>query len=276
MSSIGLERRREAGDRPGCRPSAPCRPRLFEGRHDQLAGRAITLDDSDKAVGKCGRLESGKRRSRSARLRTTARQVEPVLASPLAQVSSWHVSKIAKKLVPTACRARRGAVVETAQGLLVDRDDDINPGPASRSDGRVVGCLANHHEVICCSAGRSERSLDRARSAGAVLVGELQNAVEATDVVVSICPPDAAVAVAEAVDRLGFSGLYLDANAISPATMETVARQLSAADVVDGGVIGPPAWVGDSTRLYVSGAAAQYTVARVVRSLTLGSHGYRW
>jgi 3-hydroxyisobutyrate dehydrogenase-like beta-hydroxyacid dehydrogenase len=60
-----------------------------------------------------------------------------------------------------------------------------------------------------------------------------------------------------AVSRFG--GIFVDANAISPGTMHVVARVVAAAgaDVVDGGLVGPPAHQPGTTRLYLSGPRAR-------------------
>jgi 3-hydroxyisobutyrate dehydrogenase-like beta-hydroxyacid dehydrogenase len=75
-------------------------------------------------------------------------------------------------------------------------------------------------------------------------------------VIVSVCPPHAALDVARQV--AGFRGLYLDANAISPATAGEVAAIVAAggAGYVDGGIIGPPPVAPELTRLYLSGPRA--------------------
>ncbi|MGH3275578.1 MAG: DUF1932 domain-containing protein, partial [Streptosporangiaceae bacterium] len=72
-------------------------------------------------------------------------------------------------------------------------------------------------------------------------------------VIISVCPPHAALDVAWAVH--GFGGLYVDANAVSPGTAREVARLIceSGGRYVDGGVIGPPPDQPGSTRLYLSG-----------------------
>jgi hypothetical protein len=72
------------------------------------------------------------------------------------------------------------------------------------------------------------------------------------DVLLSICPPHAAVEVARSA--AGFAGTYVDANAISPARAREVAaiRQ----PYVDGGIVGPPPREAGDTRLYLSGAGA--------------------
>jgi len=73
------------------------------------------------------------------------------------------------------------------------------------------------------------------------------------DVILSVCPPLAALEVARSV--AGFQGIYVDANAVSPATAREVAEIVTAGGgrCVDGGIIGaPPRSPGDS-RLYLSG-----------------------
>ena len=56
----------------------------------------------------------------------------------------------------------------------------------------------------------------------------------------------------------GFTGLYLDANAISPGTAREVAQLITAngGRYVDGGIIGPPPVTAGATRLYLSGPDA--------------------
>jgi hypothetical protein len=77
--------------------------------------------------------------------------------------------------------------------------------------------------------------------------------VERCELILSICPPDAALEVADSVH--GFAGLYVDANAIAPGT-SLRARELVGCDYVDGGIIGPPPTKPGTTRLYLSGARA--------------------
>jgi 3-hydroxyisobutyrate dehydrogenase-like beta-hydroxyacid dehydrogenase len=119
--------------------------------------------------------------------------------------------------------------------------------------GAAVGAVAQA-EVLWAPEGRSAATAERARAVGlrAASLGEL---VEGCDVLLSICPPHAALDVARSVR--GFGGIYCDANAIAPATAREVAGIVEAggATAVDGGIVGgPPREPG--TRLYVSGAAA--------------------
>jgi hypothetical protein len=78
--------------------------------------------------------------------------------------------------------------------------------------------------------------------------------------IVSICPPSAALAVAEEVASCGFEGLYVDANAVSPETSRSVGALFDR--FVDGAVIGPPVATPGATRLWLSGDEAE-TVARL-------------
>ncbi|MGH8988294.1 MAG: DUF1932 domain-containing protein, partial [Acidimicrobiales bacterium] len=75
-------------------------------------------------------------------------------------------------------------------------------------------------------------------------------------VVISVCPPAAALDTARSLDR--FSGVYVDANAISPSTAAKVGSHVTRAGAtfVDGGLVGRPPQRRGDVRLYLSGAAA--------------------
>lgn len=108
------------------------------------------------------------------------------------------------------------------------------------------------------ATGRSAQSRERAESAGLRGVDTLDELVERCEVILSVCPPAAALAVAEAVAATSFSGIYVDANAISPEHAAEVAGLFDGrARVVDGGIVGgPPRKAGDA-RLYLSGEDAE-------------------
>ena len=74
--------------------------------------------------------------------------------------------------------------------------------------------------------------------------------------ILSVCPPHAALDVAWVVH--GFTGLYVDANAIAPGTAREVAQLItdSGGRYVDGGIIGGPPVAPGAARLYLSGADA--------------------
>ncbi len=130
----------------------------------------------------------------------------------------------------------------------------LHPGEMGSIVGR--GLVRRGHEVLWASAGRGARSVARAQAAGLADVGSIGEVTRRADVVLSICPPHAAVEVARAV--AGFGGTYVDANAISPQTAQQVASIVTGggATYVDGGIIGPPPAEAGRTRLYLSGDAA--------------------
>ncbi len=113
--------------------------------------------------------------------------------------------------------------------------------------------------TIWAGIGRSAATAERARSAGLTDVGDCAALCEQADIVVSICPPAAATEVAEQVEGLGFDGIYVDANAISPATSKTIGAHFPR--FVDGGVIGPPATTPGTTRMYLAGSDAAEVAA---------------
>jgi 3-hydroxyisobutyrate dehydrogenase-like beta-hydroxyacid dehydrogenase len=116
--------------------------------------------------------------------------------------------------------------------------------------GAAVAAIARG-DVWWAPEGRSEATAARAEEAG-LRPSPLDELLERCDVVLSICPPHAAVDVARAC--AGYRGIYCDANAVSPDTVREVAR-LVGGEVVDGGIVGgPPREPG--TRLYLSGGAA--------------------
>ena len=75
-----------------------------------------------------------------------------------------------------------------------------------------------------------------------------------SDVLLSVCPPHAVLEVARSVGS--FEGLYVDANAVAPATARKVAEVRAAGgELVDGGIVGSPPREAGTTRLYLSGAS---------------------
>jgi 3-hydroxyisobutyrate dehydrogenase-like beta-hydroxyacid dehydrogenase len=130
----------------------------------------------------------------------------------------------------------------------------LNPGEMGAAVGR---CLTDAgYSVLWASAGRSQDTARRAAAAGLTDAGTARKLADLSQVILSICPPHAALDVAWSVH--GFTGLYLDANAIAPATASAVAELITTngGSYVDGGIIGPPPVTPGSTRLYLSGAHA--------------------
>ena len=128
----------------------------------------------------------------------------------------------------------------------------LHPGEMGAALGRAL--RAGGHEVLWASSGRSEATLQRASSSGFDDVVTVDAMATLSDVLISVCPPQAAEEVARGVQS--FPGLFVDANAISPETARAIARERGNSSFVDGGIVGPPPTASGTTRLYLSGSAA--------------------
>jgi 3-hydroxyisobutyrate dehydrogenase-like beta-hydroxyacid dehydrogenase len=117
------------------------------------------------------------------------------------------------------------------------------------------------HRVAWAGDGRSAGTRSRAEAAGLRDAGPLGALLDRCAVVVSVCPPHAALDVARAV--AGYGGVFVDANAVSPATATEIGRVVEdgGARFVDGGIVGPPPERAGTTRLYLSGTAAPEVAA---------------
>lgn len=134
----------------------------------------------------------------------------------------------------------------------------LHPGEMGAAVGK---CLAGAgHRVLWVPEGRSEATKERAEAAGLTGV-TMAEIITRSAVILSVCPPHAALDVAR--DVAGYGGLFVDANAISPATAGEVAAIAAAggACYADGGIIGPPPAAPGSTRLYLSGPRAAEVAA---------------
>lgn len=132
----------------------------------------------------------------------------------------------------------------------------LHPGNMGVSVAASFKAAGN--EVYWASEARSESTQQRAMDAELNDVCSVRDLCKVCSVLVSVCPPRAAMAVAEQVLDCGFKGSYLDANAISPQTSIDIGAKVVAAGAsfVDGGIIGGPAWKPGQTWLYLSGSSA--------------------
>ena len=114
------------------------------------------------------------------------------------------------------------------------------------------------HKTYWVSHQRSPQTRLRAEKQGLAEVQRIAELCEHCSVIVSVCPPHAALEVAEQVCNCSFKGLYVDVNAISPQHVTQIEQLMSEVgiDFVDGGIIGPPAWSPQTTWLYLSGPSA--------------------
>jgi 3-hydroxyisobutyrate dehydrogenase-like beta-hydroxyacid dehydrogenase len=124
--------------------------------------------------------------------------------------------------------------------------------------GSALGALLSRRgvRVLWASAGRSAAT----RSRGATLeeVGTFRELIQASEFILSVCPPHAAADVARKVAEHGFSGTFADLNAVSPETVRAIGRLIEGAGgrFIDGGIVGPPPTTPGTTRLYLAGPEA--------------------
>jgi 3-hydroxyisobutyrate dehydrogenase-like beta-hydroxyacid dehydrogenase len=134
----------------------------------------------------------------------------------------------------------------------------LHPGSMGAAVGSALKPVAG--AVVWAAAGRSITTSKRAEMADLVGVADLADLARRSDVIVSVCPPDAARDVAEqvaaALDGRAERPLYVEANAVSPDTVRGIGELLGPENVVDGSIIGPPAWEPGSTSLWLCGPDA--------------------
>lgn len=125
--------------------------------------------------------------------------------------------------------------------------------------GAVVAAEAVRRgaEVQWCPDGRSVATAQRAHGAGLQPSASLEDLLAWAETVLSICPPAAAEHVAAHVADRGFTGLYVEANAISSVRAERIRGRITRAGgrFVDAAVFGPPFSEGTAARVYVAGDA---------------------
>ncbi len=126
----------------------------------------------------------------------------------------------------------------------------------------VAGRLTQHRvTVLTALAGRSADSVARAEAAGMMDASDAD--IVKADILLSIVPPGEALALAELLaphlTAANRKPVYVDCNAVNPATVARIAGVIGAtgARFVDGGIIGgPPAPGSTGTSIYVSGPHA--------------------
>jgi L-threonate 2-dehydrogenase len=130
--------------------------------------------------------------------------------------------------------------------------------------GAGIGQRLTEHgaTVLTSIAERSQTSAERARKASMQAVDDAQ--LMQADIFLSIVPPGEALALARRfaplLERANKKPIYVECNAVNPATMTRIGDVVSAtgAQFVGGCIIGPPPVPGSAnTKLYVSGPAAQ-------------------
>jgi 3-hydroxyisobutyrate dehydrogenase-like beta-hydroxyacid dehydrogenase len=138
--------------------------------------------------------------------------------------------------------------------------------------GAAVGaCLVSRGtRVVWASENRSPATRERAAGVGLEDLGSLDNALAASDAVLSICVPSGARDLAQQVASRNFHGIYIDANAISPTHSREIGClvEKTGTRFVDGGIIGLPPTPNRITRLYLCGPDAPVIAALFTGSQT--------
>ena len=129
--------------------------------------------------------------------------------------------------------------------------------PGEMGAAVAAALRARGETVLWASAGRSPATAERAEQAGLEDAGDLDALCSRAEILLSVCPPHAAVDVARTAS--GFGGIYVDANAVAPETARTIAGLHDR--FVDGGIVGPPPDQPGTTRLYLSGGEADEIAA---------------
>src|SRR5258708_15827465 len=101
----------------------------------------------------------------------------------------------------------------TTIGLLKPGELGSAGGASARTDGA---------RGLWAPEGRGGETRRRAEAAGLEDVRTLAELARRSDVILCVCPPHAAVDVARAVAAERFAGLYVDGNAVSPATAREI------------------------------------------------------
>lgn len=135
----------------------------------------------------------------------------------------------------------------------------IAPGAMGAGVGRRL--VDNGLKVLTSLDGRSAETVARAKDAGMAAASDKE--IAAADFILSILPPGDALMLAErfapALAASNAKPVYVDCNAINPATVERVAAAVAptGSPFVDAGIIGSPPKPGDAgPRFYASGNSA--------------------
>jgi 3-hydroxyisobutyrate dehydrogenase-like beta-hydroxyacid dehydrogenase len=158
----------------------------------------------------------------------------------------------------------------------------LYPGAMGTALAALLHERAPHLRLLTSVAGRSSSTVERASAAGLVNVPLTQLVAEA-DILLSVLPPSAALPLAEEVSALLQTTkrttplIYVDANAVAPATMDAIAHALGPdVPLIDASIIGLPPAGAKEPAVYLA-AEGKWTAQldAVARALG-GENGERW
>ncbi len=130
--------------------------------------------------------------------------------------------------------------------------------PGAMGISLAVSAQTTGHPVFWVPEGRSEATRERAVAHKLLESSSLADFCKTCDIIISVCPPHAAMEVARQILQHSFRGIYADVNAISPEKTKSIHKLMASNDIefVDGGIIGGPAWEPNNTWLYLAGEKA--------------------
>lgn len=155
----------------------------------------------------------------------------------------------------------------------------LSPGEMGHNIALVLG--KRGLRIVTCLQGRSQRSRQLAELAGMASLPSLQDLVTASDLILSVVVPSAALAVgrslAKAIADTRSQALFADANAISPMTSVAIGEVITTAGgkYVDVSIIGSARNLEKGSTFYVSGEHALEFAALQsfgLRVQALGNH----
>ena len=111
--------------------------------------------------------------------------------------------------------------------------------PGAMGISLAVSAQATGHQVFWVAEGRSKETRVRAATHNLFKLNSLAEFCETCDIIISVCPPHAAVDVAHQILECSFSGIYADVNAISPERAKSIYQLMTSQDIefVDGGTL---------------------------------------
>ena len=116
------------------------------------------------------------------------------------------------------------------------------------------------YKALWCSEQRSQATCQRAKQQAMIEVTSLAKLCEQSSVIISICPPHAASNVAHQVLQQPFSGIFVEANAISPELSKSLSTAFAKKGVsyVDAAVFGGTTLSSKNTQIFLSGPKADH------------------
>lgn len=146
---------------------------------------------------------------------------------------------------------------------MTNKDDIGFLHPGAMGVSLAASALNSGYTACWASEGRSPETQARAERHGLTEVATVKELSDRCGVIISVCPPHAAVDVAAQVLSYDYRGVYADVNAVSPRKAGAIGTMMTDAGIefVDGGIIGGPAWKPGTTWLYLSGPVADRVAA---------------